>query len=141
MNTIRRSLGYRLTLKESSLPPTIRAGGALSLNIRLSNDGFASMFNPRPMFIVLQNQSNHYEILVTTVDPRRWLAGQEHTAAINVNLPANIQPGTYTLGLWLPDAYTSLRSNPAYSVRFANTNVWDAATGVNILTTNFEVLP
>jgi hypothetical protein len=52
-----------------------------------------------------------------------------------------VAPGTYKLGLWLPDAYTSLRGNPAYSVRFANNNTWDAATGINILTTNFQVVP
>jgi len=141
MNTIRRSLGYRLVLKEAFLPPNIRTGGALSLNIRLSNDGFAAMFNPRPLFIVLQGSNTRYEIPVTGVDPRRWAPGEEQTFTISVNLPANVAPGTYKLGLWLPDAYTSLRGNPAYSVRFANTSVWDAATGINVLTTNFQVVP
>src|SRR3990172_7376427 len=47
MDTIRRSLGYRLVLKEAFLPQAIRPGGTLSLNIRLSNDGFAAMYNPR----------------------------------------------------------------------------------------------
>ncbi|HZM21148.1 MAG TPA: DUF4832 domain-containing protein [Anaerolineales bacterium] len=141
MNTIRRSLGYRLTLKEAFIPPNIRPGGALSLNVRLSNDGFAAMFNPRPLFVVLQGPGGRYEIPVSNIDPRRWAAGQESTFAINVNLPANVAPGTYRLGLWLPDAYTSLRSKPAYSVRFANTNVWEATTGINILTANFQVVP
>ena len=142
MSTIRRSLGYRLTLREAFIPPNIRPGSALSLNVRLSNDGFAAMFNPRPLFIVLLGQGGtRYEIPVTGIDPRRWAPGQEHTFTINVNLPANVPPGTYKLGLWLPDAYTSLRGNPAYSVRLANTNVWDSATGINILTTNFQVVP
>jgi len=142
METIRRSLGYRLTLKEAFVPPTIRPGGALSLNIRLSNDGFAAMFNPRPAYIVLLGQGGtRYEIPITNVDLRRWAPGQDHTIAVTVDLPANVAPGTYKLGLWLPDAYASLRGNPAYSVRFANTNVWDATTGVNILTTNLQVSP
>jgi len=141
MNTIRRSLGYRLTLKEAFIPSSLRPGGALSLNIRLSNDGFAAMFNPRPLFVVLQGPGGRYEIPVTGVDPRRWAPGEEKTFTIGVNLPANVAPGTYKLGLWLPDAYTSLRGNPAYSVRFANNNTWDAATGINILTTNFQVVP
>lgn len=141
MNTIRRSLGYRLTLKEAFIPPSIKPGGALSLNLRLSNDGFAAMFNPRPLFVVLQGPGGRYEIPVSNIDPRRWAPGQEHTFTINVNLPANVAPGTYKLGLWLPDSYTSLRSKPAYSVRFANSNVWEAATGINILTTDFKVVP
>ena len=141
MNTIRRSLGYRLTLKEAFIPQSIKPGGALSLNIRLSNDGFAAMFNPRPLFVVLQGPGGHYEIPVSTIDPRRWSPGQEHTFSININLPANVAPGAYKLGLWLPDAYASLRSKAAYSVRFANTNIWESATGINILKMDFQVLP
>ena len=140
MDTIRRRLGYRLVLSEALLSPTIQAGGTLNLNIRLSNDGFAAMYNPRPLYLVLLGPTNRYEIPVTNVDPRRWVPGQEQTLAVTANIPANILPGTYRLGLWLPDTYTSLRNNPAYSVRFANTNVWDAATGINILTANLEVL-
>jgi hypothetical protein len=141
MNTIRRSLGYRLTLKEAFIPSSLRPGGTLNLSVRLSNDGFAAMFNPRPLFVVLQGPGGRYEIPVSNIDPRRWAPGQESTFTINVNLPANVTPGTYKLGLWMPDAYTSLRDKPAYSVRFANTNVWEAATGINILTTNFQVVP
>jgi Domain of unknown function (DUF4832)/Domain of unknown function (DUF4874) len=141
MNTIRRSLGYRLVLKEASLPPSTRPGSTLSMNIKLSNDGFAAMYNPHPLYLVLLGTSTRYEIPVSNVDARRWAAGQEQNIAINVTLPANVAPGTYKLGLWLPDVYQSLRGNPAYSVRFANTNVWDAATGINLLTTTFQVQP
>ncbi len=140
MDIIRRSLGYRLVLKDATVPPSIRTGGALSLNIHLSNEGFAAMYNPHPLYIVLLGPSR-YEIPVTNIDSRRWEAGQEQNIAINVSLPANMIPGTYRLGLWLPDAYNSLRNSPAYSVRFANSNVWDAATGVNILNANLVVLP
>ena len=141
MDTIRRSLGYRLVLKEASLPQTVQLGGTLSLNIRLSNDGFAAMYNPRPLYVVLLGSGNRYDFPVTNVDPRRWVAGQEHNIAVNLNLPATIPPGTYQIGLWLPDASNSLRNSPAYAVRFANTGVWDAATGINILSNNFQVSP
>jgi hypothetical protein len=141
MGTIRRSLGYRLVLKEALIPQSVRAGDNLSLDIRLANQGFASMFNPRPMYIVLQNSGNRYEIPVPSVDPRRWMSGQEKTISVNVNLPANIAAGTYKLGLWLPDAYSALRNKPVYAVRFANTNMWDATTGLNILTPDFQVIP
>jgi len=134
MDTIRRSLGYRLVLKEAYLPQVIKPGGTLSMNIRLSNDGFAAMYNPHPLYLVLLGTSSRYDIPVTNIDARRWAPGQEQNITINVALPANIVPGRYKLGLWLPDMYNTLRGNPAYSVRFANTNVWDAATGINILT-------
>ena len=141
MDTIRRSLGYRLVLKEASLPTTIRPGGTLSLNIRLSNDGFAAMYNPRPLYIVLLGGGKRFEAPVTNIDPRRWAPGQEQTISVSLALPATIPAGTYQLGLWLPDASSSLRNSPAYAVRFANNNVWDAATGINILFNNFQVVP
>jgi hypothetical protein len=141
MDTIRRSLGYRLVLKEAFLPQTIQPGGMLSLNIRLSNDGFAAMYNPRPLILVLLGGGKRFEAPVTNVDPRRWAPGQEHNIAVNLNLPANIPPGTYQIGLWLPDASSSLRGSPAYAVRFANTGVWDAATGINLLSNNLQVAP
>jgi len=140
MDTIRRKLGYRLTLKEAFLPQSIKPGGTLSLNIRISNEGFAAMYNPHPLYIVLLGPSR-YEIPITNIDARRWEPGQEQIINLSVNFPANVRPGTYKLGLWLPDIYSSLRSSPAYSVRFANSNVWDAATGTNILMTNLEVQP
>jgi hypothetical protein len=99
------------------------------------------MYNPRPVYVVLQSGSTRYEIPVPGLDPRRWQAGQEQNLDFTVNLPASIPPGTYRLALWLPDAASSLRNTPAYSVRFANTNVWDAATGMNILTNSLGVLP
>jgi hypothetical protein len=42
--------------------------------------------------------------------------------------------GSYRLALWLPDASANLHSRPAYSIRFANKDVWDAAKGYNVLT-------
>ena len=141
METIRRSLGYRLVLKEASLPLTIKLGGTLSLNIRLSNDGFAAMYNPRSLYVVLLREETRYAVSITGVDPRRWAPGLEQNIAVSANLPATIPAGTYQLGLWLPDASASLQNSPAYAVRFANTGVWDAATGINILTTNLQVLP
>ena len=141
METIRRNLGYRLVLKEASLPLTIRPGGTLSLNIRLSNDGFAAMYNPRSLYVVLLGGGKRFEAPVTNIDPRRWVPGQEQTINVSLALPTTIPTGTYQLGLWLPDASSSLRNSPAYAVRFANNNVWDSATGINILSNNFQVAP
>ncbi|MCR4264339.1 MAG: DUF4832 domain-containing protein, partial [Candidatus Roizmanbacteria bacterium] len=138
-DTMRRRLGYRLVLQEALIPQSVRAGGTLALDVTLTNGGFASLFNPRPVFVVLQNATNRYEIPVTSVDPRRWEAGKDHTMTANVTVPANVAAGTYKLGLWLPDQTTTLRSKPAYSVRFANTNVWEPATGSNVLTNTFQV--
>jgi hypothetical protein len=56
-------------------------------------------------------------------------------------LPAGTAAGTYSLSLWLPDEASSLRALPAYAVRFANTDIWNAANGSNLLSSNVTVLP
>jgi hypothetical protein len=99
------------------------------------------MYNPRPVYLVLKGAGGRYELPVTNLDPRRWESGQEQDLNLSVNLPANIPAGTYQLALWLPDAAASLRNTPAYSVRFANANVWDAALGMNILTNTLQITP
>jgi Domain of unknown function (DUF4832)/Domain of unknown function (DUF4874) len=141
METIRRQLGYRLVLKDASFPATLRAGETLNLKIHFSNEGFAALYNPRPLVIVLVGQGTRFEAPVSNVDPRRWGPAQEQTLSISLDLPATIPAGTYKLGLWLPDAASSLRNSPAYAVRFANANVWDAATGINVLTASFQINP
>jgi len=141
MPTIRRSLGYRLTLKEALVPGSVRAGGGLHMTLKLANQGFAAMYNPRPVYLVLQNGATRYELPIAGLDPRRWEAGLEQNLEFTVDLPANIPAGTYRLALWLPDAAASLRNTPAYSVRFANTGVWEASTGLNILTNSLVVQP
>jgi len=139
MPEIRRRLGYRLVLKNALIPQSVQAGGTLSVDVTLHNEGFASMYNPRPVFMVLQSGSNRYEIPLTAIDPRLWSSGKDHTVVMNGTVPVNVPPGTYKLGLWLPDASAALRNNPAYAVRFANANVWEAATGLNILTASLAV--
>jgi len=140
MPEIRRRLGYRYELKEATLPTSVKAGSVLNLNVTLKNVGFANMFNPRPIFLVLLG-GNRFEIPLSGVDPRRWARGADSTISQSVSIPSNVAPGTYKLGLWLPDAAGNLRNNPAYSVRFANTNVWDASLGTNVLTPTFTVQP
>lgn len=139
METIRRRLGYRLVLKEALVPRVVPRGGTLSLDVRLRNEGFASLYNARPVFAVLKNSTHRYDFRLPSVDPRRWESGREHSVSAQVQLPDTIAIGTYALSLWLPDGASTLRDSPAYAVRFANANVWNASLGLNVLTSNFRV--
>jgi len=140
MPEIRRRLGYRFELIEAYIPRSVKAGSSFTINIKLRNVGFAAMFNPRPAYLVLQGASR-YELPLAGVDPRLWQPGRESIIALPIDLPQNISPGNYRVGLWLPDASTTLRYNHVYAVRFANAKVWDASAGMNILLDNFYVGP
>ena len=139
MPEVRRRLGYRLVLTKAVVPTTVKARSSFDLQVQLKNEGFAAMYNPRPVYVVIKNSNTRRDILLANVDPRRWESGQTHTINATVNVPSNLAPGTYDLALWLPDQDNSLRQNPQYAVRFVNNGVWEQATGLNVLSTNFKV--
>jgi hypothetical protein len=97
------------------------------------------MYNPRRVFVVLQNATARYEIPLADVDPRRWAPGGSYSFTTPVALPANAAAGDYSLSLWLPDAAAGLRDDPRYAVRFADQDIWDAATGLNVILPAFTI--
>lgn len=124
-------MGYRLALTSADFNEQVRPGGTLNLVVNLENKGFASIINERFLYIVLFNDTERYEVQ-TSIDPRAWQPG---TSSFNIQLhiPSNTYEGEYQLALWLPDASETLKSNPLYSVHFANENIFDEATGYNSL--------
>ncbi|MCH7586517.1 MAG: DUF4832 domain-containing protein [Chloroflexi bacterium] len=140
MDTIRLRLGYRLVLTEALVPSVLPPGSAFDLEVSLRNDGYAAMFNARPVFVVLDGAGLRYTARLQNVDPRRWESGTSTTINVRLQLPAGLADGSYRLSLWLPDQASSLQNSPKYTVRFANTDVWEASSGLNILTTNFTVV-
>ncbi|WP_203708888.1 DUF4832 domain-containing protein, partial [Asanoa iriomotensis] len=134
---IKRKLGYRLRLLDATFPTTVAPGGGLSFTAHLNNDGWSGLVKTRPVYLVLDNGTNRYN-LPLNVDPRGWLAGP-NTVSATVSVPGGASAGSYKLALWLPDPSAGLQSRPEYSVRFANTGVWDAAKGYNVLSTAVTV--
>ena len=133
-NRISRKLGYRLRLIDVSLPMSAKAGESFTISANLSNDGYASIIKKRPIYLVLDNGTDRYNIELTNIDVRKWVSGPFVLSPQTLILPSDIKSGTYKLALWLPDASANLQSRPEYAVRFANNNVWDATKGFNVLT-------
>jgi hypothetical protein len=134
MPEVRRRLGYRYRLIDSRAPQAVRPGAVFSITVRVTNDGFANLYNPRPVEVVLRHQpSGRIYRLATAADPRHWLPGEETTVTLSGGVPADAAAGAYDILLHLPDASSRLRERPEYAVRFANADVWEAATGMNTL--------
>lgn len=138
--TIANSLGYRLQLVSGSFSTKHSAGSDLTVKLNLQNKGFAAMYNPRKVELVIASADGKTEYVATLPDdPRTWLPGKavkiEHTVA----LPDDIADGSYALYLALPDACESIAGNPLYAVRLANTGVWDDTTGRNSLNVSIKV--
>ncbi len=132
---INRRLGHRLRLVEATFPERAQSGGRFDLKLRVANDGFAPLYNPRPVVVVLEGPSGRHEATLDDVDTRRWAPNAETSVAARLQLPATLAEGSYRLSLWLPDGYQSLRHHPEYAIRLANQNTWDSAKGDNTLGT------
>ena len=130
---LNRRLGYRLQLVSGEFSSEAWPGGKLSVNLQIRNTGFAPLYNARPAYIVLQGTEQFWSLPLQS-DPRTWLPNGEITT-INeqLTLPADLPMDDYRILLWLPDAYETLASDPRYAVRFANTGVWNAESGMNDL--------
>lgn len=137
---IQRRLGYRFELEEATLPAAVRPGGLVPLEFVIDNVGFGELYNPRDVEVVLTNNTTgQTQTAALSVDPRWWSGGTTATVSADLVTPTDLPEGEYTLGLWLPDADTSIRDDPRYAIRFANTGIWDAMAGVNVLTEQFVV--
>ena len=78
--------------------------------------------------------------LSENADPRRWLPESgEITISAVLQAEETIEAESVSFALWLCDLYPENRSNPDFSIRMANENVWDAAKGYNVLTRDVAV--
>lgn len=147
---IQDHLGYRLELQGASFPSRIRPGDEFTVNVELINRGFSTLYNPRPVYITLIDLDGKvWEQAISGVDPRNWQPFKpgddqfrplRHTLTLKAKLPATIRAGWHQVGLWMPDASSSLRLEPRYAVRVANRDVvwWTDAEGrygINVLGT------
>lgn len=135
MNEIKRRLGYRLAIDKIIVTPKPKVGKKLDVYFQLHNSGFAGPVNKRDVELILVNTSDPSQTYIypqQNVEPRLWLPGKLHKFTLSC-IPE--KAGEYKVYLNLPDPYESLHNDPRYSIRLANENVWDEATGYNYLTT------
>ena len=138
-DNLNRNMGYRYQLTTATLPSQAAAGSSVNVKLNIKNVGYAPLYNERHAYIVLKKGTQTYSIQLAS-DPRRWLPNNVVTAIDeNITIPSNVPAGTYQMYLHMPDKYASLASNPRYAVRFANTGVWDANTGMNNLNASIVI--
>ena len=138
---LNRKMGYRYQLVNATYNDKAAAGGYLWLQMKIKNTGYAPLYNERPVYIVLKNSSKEYKLKLKA-DPRSWKPnGVVTTISERLDIPSNVANGTYEMYLYMPDAYASIASKPAYAVRFANANVWEASTGMNKLNATITITP
>ena len=134
MAEIERRLGYRFRLVNSSGPEAAVSGGEFELNFTIANDGFANLYNERPLEVVLRPKAGGEAVRIATgEDPRRWMPGRNAEVRIAVRIPNDTQAGEYEVFLSLPDLSPALQGRPEYSIRLANDGIWEQSSGMNLL--------
>lgn len=137
ISSIRLRLGYRLVLREASIPAKVTPGRPFTIDVELKNAGYAMPYNPRAAWLVLRNHDNGQEIRLPFItDIRKILSWKKALL-----LPAATPAGQYDLFLALPDNDTELAKHSEYSIRLANKDCWEAATGYNRLGFTMTVTP
>lgn len=126
----KQRLGYRLRLEQGTFPANVSPGGNMSLQLNLTNDGYAAPFRIRPVLVVMRSATNTYTAAVP-VNLHDAQPGQ--AMALTLQVPAPTTPGNYRLYLAMPDPAPTLAGQPAYAIQLANSGTWDAANGWNDL--------
>ncbi len=144
---IRDHLGYRIELQHARFPEKVAAGKPLPVEVSLINRGFATLINPRKVYLALINTAGELvRTRVTSANPQSWQPFRpgdpdycplEHRVQGTVDT-TGLAAGEYLVGLWMPDTSKSLEKDARYAVRVANGDVpwWETASGeygINIL--------
>ncbi|MDL2223958.1 DUF4832 domain-containing protein [Bacteroidales bacterium OttesenSCG-928-M06] len=124
---IRDHLGYRLNVMKE--PMLKKEGSEFVYDIKITNTGFATVLNPKPVYLVLINENNQIakEIELTDIKPRNWqpwAKGKPTELLIHsISGKATIDlSGKYKVGIWIPDSQESIKNEPAYCIKFATDN-------------------
>jgi hypothetical protein len=139
---IQAKLGYRFVLLRAAIQDSVRPGGGLHVSLSLANEGWGKAFNPRGLELVLREERSHARyVLPLADDPRRWGPGDTAAVEVTGGIPSGMPAGAYRLFLNLPDPMPRLRGRPEYSIRLANTGLWEDSTGLNALQHTVIVSP
>lgn len=145
-NTIGIKLGYRFRLISAKLPNSLSKDSIFNINLKMANDGWARIMNPRKVEIIFLNKSTGKKYIIDIDGDGRgnrlWLPGPGETKTLNISksLPEDMPESKYDLFLNLPDPYPSLHDRPEYSIRLANQNTWDEETGFNSMKHTIKIL-
>ena len=140
---ISRRLGYRYVMLGTTSQASAQVGQLFSLNVRIENEGYGKLYNPRPINIVLRPTSGGSSITLRANDDARTvmpLSGETRTVALTVRLPDSMPTGAYDVFLALPDAASTIANDPRYAIRFANRDVWSQSGGHNALNVQLNVM-
>jgi hypothetical protein len=136
---INRRLGYRLSLVSVKMPDILVAGNDNTMSLEMTNTGFARPWYYRAPYIrYIQEGEIIAQVPLASIDIRDIVPEANYQINVTTEVPAELV-GSYDIALWLPDEDQANQSNPRYSIRLANRNVWDAEHGHNVIARDIRI--
>lgn len=121
-------MGYRFVLNRVNISESAMYG--LRLELEITNVGFGNLLKEKKLALVLKKDSQTYRAAIAE-DARFWNKNEPINRDYYFSLPADMASGEWDVYLALSSGFNSLAGKPAYSVRFANADFWDAELGLN----------
>ena len=134
---VMKSIGYRFSMRNATVQNTVQAGQPFKMTISMANLNGGTLYNPRKIEVIFRHKTTGAKfvqnIVGDSVGNRLYFpsAHETKTWTLGFTPPASLPAGQYDVLLNLPDPYPSLYARPEYSIRLANHDVWEAATGYN----------
>lgn len=122
---VRDHLGYRINVKKAELTSS---NGTLTYKVDLTNTGFATVLNPKDVYLVLVSEdgSEVKEVKKLDVNPQDWQpydVVKKDYKALTYTLEGTAETtglaGKYKVGIWMPEVASDLKYNADYAVKFA----------------------
>lgn len=136
---LQKFLGYRLYLEKSLFKKSLTVGEKLTVELTLSNSGWAAPFQPRDAQLILRGSCQELVKCVKTlplnIDIRDWFPNASQVVTVIIDTQG-LNEGSYELLLNFPDkANNTLKHPEYYSIRLANQKdsnfYWEPTTGYN----------
>ena len=123
-------MGYRFIIDRADISETTLHGGSLCLDLRITNIGFGSLLKPKKFELALKKNDRIFRAGIND-DARFWKKNEQVNRKYYFSLPSDLEGGDWEVYLGLSSTFDSLENNPAYSVCFANAEMWDDSLGLN----------
>jgi hypothetical protein len=137
---VERKMGYRYRLVEADIQDSARPGGEFQVNLKMINEGWSNPVNPRTIELVIRNKETGKEYVYDINEDIRFRPlNVEMIFDIHAGIPQGLEQGDYQVFLNMPDPEISIRLQSKYSIRTANIDTWEDATGLNSLLSEFTV--
>jgi hypothetical protein len=137
---VENKLGYRYRMVEADIQDSAKPGGEFQAVIKMINEGWSNPVNPRDIELVAIHKTSGKKFFYPMQEDIRFYPLNEvFTLTIKAGIPQGMEDGEFDLFLNLPDPELSLRNEPKFAIRTANSGTWDAVAGTNSLLAGFIV--